>query len=55
MTKHGVSGDCQAEAGPAATNCPSATIYALHGEEAFEDAREVGAVNANAVVNHRDR
>jgi hypothetical protein len=38
VTKHGVSGDREAESGPAAANGPSATIDSLHGEEALEDA-----------------
>jgi hypothetical protein len=54
VAKHGVSGDCQAEAGPAAANGPSATIDSFHREEALEDARKVGAVNTNAVINHGD-
>ncbi len=54
VTKHGVSGNRETESGSAATNGPRTTIDSFHREEALEDARKVGAVNANAVINHGD-
>jgi len=54
VTKYGVSGNRETESGPAASHSPRATIDSFHREEALEDARKVGAVNANAVINHGD-
>lgn len=52
MTKHSVSGNRESESGPTAADGPGATIYSLHGEESFKDAREVGTINADAVIHH---
>ena len=52
MTKHGVSGNCETESSSAAANSPGTTIDSLDGEESLEDAREMGAINANTVIDH---
>ena len=49
-----MSGDRQTESGPTAADGPCATIHSFHREEALKDARKVGAVNADAVINHGD-
>jgi hypothetical protein len=54
VTENGVSGDREAESGSATTDGPCTAIDSFHREEALEDARKVGAVNANAVISHGD-
>jgi hypothetical protein len=54
VTKHGVSGNRETESGSAAANSPGTTIDSFHREEALKDARKVGAINADAVINHGD-
>jgi hypothetical protein len=39
MTKHGVSGDREAEPSPPTTDSTCTAINSLDGEEALEDAR----------------
>jgi hypothetical protein len=47
-----MSGNREAEPGPSTTNGAGASINSLHRKEALKDAREVGAVNANTVIDH---
>ena len=53
MAEYGVSRNREPESCATTANCPCATINPFHGKEALKDARKVGAVNSDAVINNR--